>query len=495
MDSRDSLVDRRTEHTCTGVVHAPSPPTPSLSVSATTRSVLKGYFQTGSVPTQANFADFIDSCLIPDAKGNVGLGVATPTATLDVAGTVNATAFTGSGAGLTGIPVAALSGALTVPAANVTGVLTASQVPPLSALSGQLTPAQLPPSAPPSGGGVASGVQFANGASIAAAGAGIQMQVAARQQTTQAYSNQTCRTTFSMGPGLGPAGFSVNENGLLLELHVPFVIVQSVLQAGVTVQLTSIVNTATNAPIFPPPGGAPVTATQLLADPVVAVPPPAGAGGQAVYFEFSSLNVSVEAGARYHCMLSILPASPDKPLAPEPYWYNANLSTVNDPYEPVGCTVVTQSGEAGAVTISPAGVGIGTSAPSQALEVAGTIKCAGLIQTSDARLKTAVVPLGDVLSRVASLRPVTFRWIDEAFPGAATAGAQVGFIAQAVEAVFPELVQTDARGLKAMDYSRLSAALVGAARELAAENAALRTRLEHFEQRLARLEPAAGRSA
>ena len=53
-------------------------------MSVTNPTVLKGYFTTGSVPTQSNFSDLIDSCLIPDAQGNVGVGVASPAAKLDV---------------------------------------------------------------------------------------------------------------------------------------------------------------------------------------------------------------------------------------------------------------------------------------------------------------------------------------------------------------------------------------------------------------------------
>ena len=41
-------------------------------------------------------------------------------------------------------------------------------------------------------------------------------------------------------------------------------------------------------------------------------------------------------------------------------------------------------------------------------------------------------------------------------------GRQVGFIAQEVEAVLPEVVRTDNHGYKSLDYARLTAVLVEA---------------------------------
>jgi hypothetical protein len=60
-----------------------------------------------------------------NANSRLGIGTSTPSQKLDVSGTVNATAFTGSGAGLTSLPASQLTG--TLPAA-VLGAGTASQI-------------------------------------------------------------------------------------------------------------------------------------------------------------------------------------------------------------------------------------------------------------------------------------------------------------------------------------------------------------------------------
>ena len=59
-------------------------------------------------------------------------------------------------------------------------------------------------------------------------------------------------------------------------------------------------------------------------------------------------------------------------------------------------------------------------------------------------------------------------------------------IAQEVEGVFPELVSTAPDGLKAVDYAKLTAVLIESTKELRAENAALRARLDFIEASLQR---------
>jgi hypothetical protein len=60
----------------------------------------------------------------------------------------------------------------------------------------------------------------------------------------------------------------------------------------------------------------------------------------------------------------------------------------------------------------------------------------GVIQTSDARLKTNINGLESGLSKVMQLRPVSYNWIN---PKDGT-GKEIGFIAQEVEKVVPEAV-------------------------------------------------------
>jgi len=110
-------------------------------------------------------------------------------------------------------------------------------------------------------------------------------------------------------------------------------------------------------------------------------------------------------------------------------------------------------------------VGIGTTSPTQRLTVfngttTGTYTTTGWVHSSDARLKSNVVQLGGSLEQVLRLRGVSFNWANGA------PGRQVGFIAQEVEKVFPEVVVVNEDGTYTMAYQNLVAPLVEAMREL-----------------------------
>jgi hypothetical protein len=69
----------------------------------------------------------------------------------------------------------------------------------------------------------------------------------------------------------------------------------------------------------------------------------------------------------------------------------------------------------------------------------------------------------NTLDKVLSLTPVTFNWNSEDD----TTSKHIGFIAQEVEQVFPELVQTDpVTGLKTLSYTNLTPYLVKAIEEM-----------------------------
>jgi hypothetical protein len=123
-------------------------------------------------------------------------------------------------------------------------------------------------------------------------------------------------------------------------------------------------------------------------------------------------------------------------------------------------------------------VGIGTETPAYKLDVDGDIRCGVLHETSDRRLKTNVVPINGVLERVQQLRGVSFQWRKETELEGAAAPRHLGVVAQEVEAVFPELVSGPEDGYKSVEYTKLTAVLIEAVKELQAENHELREEIE-----------------
>lgn len=126
-------------------------------------------------------------------------------------------------------------------------------------------------------------------------------------------------------------------------------------------------------------------------------------------------------------------------------------------------------------------VGIGTGSPNFDLDVNGTVCAKVFCNPSDVRVKRDIAPLANVLDRLAGVRAVSYRPADA--DAAGRSAAQIGVLAQEVQAAFPELVlETEPGGLKAVDYAGLSGVLVGAVRELLATNAALTARLSQLER-------------
>lgn len=122
-----------------------------------------------------------------------------------------------------------------------------------------------------------------------------------------------------------------------------------------------------------------------------------------------------------------------------------------------------------------------------AIVATGDITSGGMIKTtgggvccpSDLRLKQKVEPLAGALSRLLGLRGVTFEW-KEPEKHANRRGTQIGMIAQEVEQVFPDWVDTDPQGFKTLSYRGFEALAVESLRELKVEN-------DHLESRNAEL--------
>src|SRR5262249_24108219 len=93
-------------------------------------------------------------------------------------------------------------------------------------------------------------------------------------------------------------------------------------------------------------------------------------------------------------------------------------------------------------------VGIGTTIPDATLSVSGTASKTGggsWAVFSDVRLKKNIEPLTGALDRLLQLRSVTFEYKDPQSIHEAP-GVQIGMIAQEVEKVFPDWVDTAPNG-------------------------------------------------
>ncbi|NDG04776.1 MAG: tail fiber domain-containing protein, partial [Alphaproteobacteria bacterium] len=100
-----------------------------------------------------------------------------------------------------------------------------------------------------------------------------------------------------------------------------------------------------------------------------------------------------------------------------------------------------------------------------------------IYQSSDTRLKTDIVPLHDQLDRLTKLSTVHFKWKDTHQPS-------YGLVAQNVEELYPELVATDNKGFKAVEYDKLVPVVIQALRELKADNDQLRLQVQKLEGKL-----------
>lgn len=89
-----------------------------------------------------------------------------------------------------------------------------------------------------------------------------------------------------------------------------------------------------------------------------------------------------------------------------------------------------------------------------------------LMVSSDARLKKNVCSIDGSLNKIMKLSGVKFNWRRDEFPDRyLPAGDQLGFIAQDVEKVLPELIGTDGQGFKNVNYDGVIPVLVNAMKE------------------------------
>ena len=102
--------------------------------------------------------------------------------------------------------------------------------------------------------------------------------------------------------------------------------------------------------------------------------------------------------------------------------------------------------------------------------------------SSDARLKTNITPVSPAtaLAKVEALQGVTFNWKSDP-----TGQLNLGFIAQQVKPIVPEVIGKDPNGYYTMEYAPLTALLTGAVQEQQKEIDSLKAEVTTLQQKLA----------
>ncbi len=125
----------------------------------------------------------------------------------------------------------------------------------------------------------------------------------------------------------------------------------------------------------------------------------------------------------------------------------------------------------------------------RSLTINGTLAMTNLLSPSDERYKRNIQPLQMSLEKVERLAGVSYEWKTEKYAGKGfREGRQIGLIAQEVEKVFPELVQTDSDGYKGVAYDKLVPVLIEAVKEQQKEMRDKDARIERLEKTLETME-------
>jgi len=128
-------------------------------------------------------------------------------------------------------------------------------------------------------------------------------------------------------------------------------------------------------------------------------------------------------------------------------------------------------------------IGIGTTTPEEKLHVVGNICYTGTSAAcSDERYKKDIIQIKGALQCLINIKGVKYNWRTKEFKDKNfTTDTQIGVIAQNVETYFPELIVTNEKGFKSVDYPKLTAVLVEAIKQQQQQYEDLEKRLKKVE--------------
>jgi hypothetical protein len=110
------------------------------------------------------------------------------------------------------------------------------------------------------------------------------------------------------------------------------------------------------------------------------------------------------------------------------------------------------------------------------LNVAGDVVA---YASSDIRFKNNITPITNALDKINKIGGYTFEWNEKSHKE--TGKKDIGVIAQEVEEILPEIVDTRDNGYKAVDYSKLTALLIQSVKEQQVIIDSLKSRIETLE--------------
>ena len=110
------------------------------------------------------------------------------------------------------------------------------------------------------------------------------------------------------------------------------------------------------------------------------------------------------------------------------------------------------------------------------LNVAGDVVA---YASSDIRFKNNVTPITNALDKINKIGGYTFEWNEKSHKK--TGKKDIGVVAQEVEEILPEIVDTRDNGYKAVDYSKLTALLIQSVKEQQVIIDNLKSRIEKLE--------------
>ena len=137
------------------------------------------------------------------------------------------------------------------------------------------------------------------------------------------------------------------------------------------------------------------------------------------------------------------------------------------------------SGSANNYQFNSIGVGVAASATAGRIDASNDIVA---FSSSDIRFKENIVPIENALQKISKISGNTYDWKAENKIEHGYEGNDVGVIAQEIEEVLPQLVQTRENGYKAVKYDKLVALLIEGIKEQQTQIHSLTLQIEKLKE-------------